>query len=78
MPATDIHATGQPDTPVEVITSLLQQALQTSDSAASKDLVQQAYDVVSGLDTYLEAVSTPPSQVNTVRQTCHLLNCMNM
>ncbi|KAL0056085.1 hypothetical protein WJX82_007602 [Trebouxia sp. C0006] len=61
--ANDIHASGQPDTPVEVITALLQSALATENVADVKKQLQKAYDVVAGLDPYLEAVSTPPSTV---------------
>ncbi len=61
--ANDIHASGQPDTPVEVITALLQSALATENVADVKKQLQKAYDVVAGLDPYLEAVSTPPSKV---------------
>ena len=60
---TDVHASGQPDTPVEVITALLQSALAAEDVADVKTQVQKAYDVVAGLDPYLESVSTPPSTV---------------
>jgi NAD(P)-dependent dehydrogenase (short-subunit alcohol dehydrogenase family)/predicted O-methyltransferase YrrM len=59
----DIHATGVPDTPVEVVTDLLGRALQSSSQDESKSLIQQAYDVIAGLDPYLEKVSTPPNQV---------------
>lgn len=59
----DINAAGQPDTPVEVLTALLQQALQTEDSASVRKLVHQAHSIVGGLDPYLEQISTPPSQV---------------
>ena len=62
---TGVHATGQPDTPVEVITALLQSALQSGSVDDMKKQLQQAYDVVAGLDPYLEAVSTPPSAVRT-------------
>ena len=60
---TGVHATGQPDTPVEVITALLHSALQSGSVDDIKKQLQQAYDVVAGLDPYLEAVSTPPSAV---------------
>lgn len=60
---TGVHATGQPDTPVEVITALLHGALQSGNVDDIKKQLQQAYDVVAGLDPYLEAVSTPPSAV---------------
>lgn len=60
---TGVHATGQPDTPVEVITALLHGALQSGSVDDIKKQLQQAYDVVAGLDPYLESVSTPPSAV---------------
>ena len=59
----DVHASGQPDTPVEVITALLQSALASENVADVKQQLQKAYDVVAGLDPYLESVSTPPSTV---------------
>lgn len=61
--SSDIHASGQPDTPVEVITALLQSALAAENVADVKSQLQKAYDVVSGLDSYMESVSTPPSSV---------------
>ncbi len=70
--ANDLHASGQPDTPVEVITALLQSALATENVADVKKQLQKAYDVVAGLDQYLEAVSTPPS---TVRR-ASVINCL--
>lgn len=63
--AVDIHATGQPDTPIEVITDLLQKALKQDSLEGQKQLVQQALDVAGGLDGYLEKYSTPPPQVCT-------------
>ena len=59
-----LHPERAPDTPMEVITELLKRALHTDDPSASKALVQRAYDVASGLDDYLEAVSSPPSEVS--------------
>lgn len=61
--AQNIHASGQPDTPVEVITALLQNALASDNVSDVKSHLQKAYDVVAGLDPYLESVSTPPSSV---------------
>ena len=61
--AVNIHASGQPDTPVEVITALLQSALASDNVADVKTQLQKAYDVVAGLDPYLESVSTAPSKV---------------
>ena len=55
---------------MEVITDLLKRALHTDDSTASKALVQRAYDVASGLDEYLEAVSSPPSEVDIPATSC--------
>ena len=55
---------------MEVITDLLKRALHTDDASASKALVQRAYDVASGLDDYLEAVSSPPSQVEIRATSC--------
>lgn len=62
--AADVHATGQPDTPIEVITDLLQKALQQNSFEGQKQLVQQALDVAGGLDAYLEKVTSPPPQVS--------------
>eukprot|EP00878_Enallax_costatus_P015587 GHUV01016327.1.p1 GENE.GHUV01016327.1~~GHUV01016327.1.p1 ORF type:complete len:470 (+),score=128.07 GHUV01016327.1:350-1759(+) len=59
----DIHATGQPDTPIEVITDLMQKALQQSSLEGQKQLVQQALDVAGGLDAYLEKATSPPPKV---------------
>ena len=70
---TGVHATGQPDTPVEVITALLHSALQSGSVDDIKKQLQQAYDVVAGLDPYLESVSTPPSAVRVT-----MLICMSM
>lgn len=63
--AVDIHATGAPDTPVEVITDLLERALKADDLQEVKKLVQQSYDVAGGLDPYMDKISTPPSKVCT-------------
>lgn len=60
----DANAAGQPDTPVEVLTALLGKALKLQDPAAVRELVQQAYAVVAGLDPYLDQISTPPSQAS--------------
>lgn len=59
-----IHATGQPDTPIEVLTDLLGRAVNEKNDAKHRELVSEAYRIVSGLDPYLEKSSTPPSQVN--------------
>ena len=58
-----IHETGQPDTPVEVLTDLLQRADKESDIENLRKLVNQACKLVSGLDPYLEEISTPSSSV---------------
>ena len=59
----DLNATGQPDTPVEYLVSVLGQALRAHDPQKMRALVQDAYDVVAGLDPYLDSISTPPSHV---------------
>jgi hypothetical protein len=46
--AVDIHATGQPDTPVEVLTHLLQAALKQKNLDDTHSIVQQALDIVGG------------------------------
>lgn len=46
--AVDIHATGQPDTPVEVLTHLLQTALKQTSLEDTHSIVQQALDIVGG------------------------------
>ena len=63
-----IHATGQPDTPVEVLTDILKQADQEQDVTQLRKLVNQAYKLVSGLDPYLDEISTPPSSVSCISQ----------
>ena len=60
----NIHETGQPDTPVEVLTDILGRATQEQDVAKLRALVEQASKLVSGLDPYLEAISTPASPVS--------------
>ena len=62
----NVHATGQPDTPVEVLTALLGEAQREEDVGRLRELVDQAYRLVSGLDGYLDSISTPPSQVRRV------------
>jgi hypothetical protein len=49
--AVDIHATGQPDTPVEVLTHLLQTALKQTSLEDTRSIVQQALDIVGGKPT---------------------------
>jgi hypothetical protein len=46
--AVGIHATGQPDTPVEVLTHLLQTALKQKKLDDTHSIVQQALDIVGG------------------------------
>ena len=58
-----VHATGQPDTPVECLVDILDRALQASDMQKMKALVEHAYNLASGLDPYLDVISTPPSKV---------------
>ena len=58
-----VHATGQPDTPVECLVDILERALQAGDIQDMRPLVEHAYKLASGLDPYLDAISTPPSQV---------------
>lgn len=60
----NIHSTGQPDTPVEVLVDVLGEAMRAPDIAAMRVLVERAYKLVAGLDPYLDAVSTPPSPVS--------------
>ena len=60
----NIHETGQPDTPVEVLTDILGRATQEQDVGKLRALVEQASKLVSGLDPYLEVISTPASPVS--------------
>ena len=60
----DIHATGQPDTPAEVVTHLLENALRSDDIKEIKRLVQRSHHVIGGLDPYLDQISTRPSKVS--------------
>ena len=59
----DLNATGQPDTPVEYLVDVLGQALRAHDPQQMRALVQDAYNIVAGLDPYLDSISTPPSHV---------------
>jgi hypothetical protein len=59
-----VHATGQPDTPIEVLEDILSQASKEKDVEQLRHLVQRAHKLVSGLDPYLEHISTPPSDVS--------------
>lgn len=63
-----IHKTGQPDTPVEVLVDLLGKALQATDPKETRDILESAYNLAKGLDSYLDAISTPPSEVHAVQQ----------
>ena len=67
-----VHATGQPDTPVECLVDILDRALQASDMHQMKALVEHAYSLASGLDPYLDVISTPPSKVDWHRM-AHLV-----
>lgn len=58
----DINATGQPDTPLEVINALLAQSLDAASPEEAKRLVQQAYRISSGLDAYLDKMLSPVPQ----------------
>lgn len=49
-----INATGQPDTPMEVINDLLAKALQATTLEGMKKDVEKAYRISSGLDQYLD------------------------
>lgn len=61
--SSSIHETGQPDTPVEVLTDILSKADCEKDVEVLRKLVNQAYKLVSGLDPYLDQISTPSSEV---------------
>ncbi len=63
-----VHKTGQPDTPVEVLVDVLGKALQSSDIHEVKELLENAYKLAHGLDPYLDAISTPPSEVHAVHR----------
>ena len=49
-----INATGQPDTPMEVINDLLAKALQATTLEDMKKGVEKAYRISNGLDPYLD------------------------
>lgn len=59
----DMNAAGQPDTPMEFLTDLLGKALHCNDPSEAQALVKQAHSIASGLDPYLDSISTPPSEV---------------
>ena len=65
-----MHATGQPDTPVECLVDILERALKAGDNDSMRALVEHAHKLASGLDPYLDAISTPPSQVSSMRLFC--------
>ena len=67
-----IHSTGQPDTPVEVLVDLLGRALHAAEPGEMRQLVERAYKLVAGLDSYLDAVSTPPSPVRRLLAAGHI------
>lgn len=57
-----INATGQPDTPMEVINDLLGKSLTTKSPEDMKALVEQAYRISNGLDSYLDRMLSPVPQ----------------
>ena len=58
-----VHQTGEPDTPIEVITALLGKALSASDAGDRESLLKQAHEIAAGLDPYLDSISSPPDPV---------------
>lgn len=60
----DIHATGQPDTPVEVLTHLLQTALSQTSLGEVHSTVQQALDIVAGGLHFLHVVLGEPCMLH--------------
>lgn len=59
-----IHTTGLPDTPVECLVDVLGKALRSTNHREVMEFVEHAYKLAQGLDPYLDAISTPPSQVD--------------
>ena len=55
----NINATGQPDTPMEVINKLLGESLETTSPEDMKQLVKDAYRISNGLDPYLDRMLSP-------------------
>lgn len=56
-----------PDTPLEILVDVLTKAMVVASSSASvpqelKCHLQEALDIASGLDNYLEEMSTPESE----------------
>ncbi len=49
---------------MECLVDILDRALKAGDIESMRPLVEHAYKLASGLDPYLDAISTPPSQVN--------------
>jgi len=62
----DIHATGQPDTAIEVLTDLLQQAIQETTLEGQRNLVEQALKIAAGLDEYLDKATSAPPKVGLI------------
>eukprot|EP00892_Ulva_mutabilis_P009624 jgi/Ulvmu1/7033/UM033_0092.1 len=60
--AEKINATGQPDTPMEVINNLLGKSLGATSPEDMKKLVQEAYRISNGLDPYLDRMLSPVPQ----------------
>ena len=58
----DINATGQPDTPLEVVNDLLAKSLKAASADEMKGLVEQAFRVSNGLDPYLDRMLSPVPQ----------------
>ncbi len=71
----NLNATGQPDTPIEVLTDLLSKALQCKDPSEAQALVKGAHGIASGLDPYLDSISTKPSEVQAL---LHILRASNI
>ena len=49
---------------------ILERALKAGDIESMRPFVEHAYKLASGLDPYLDAISTPPSQVSLICETC--------
>lgn len=54
-----INATGQPDTPLEVINDLLAKSLDAKSPDDMEKYVREAYRVSNGLDPYLDSMLSP-------------------
>lgn len=70
-----LHATGQPDTPVEVVTEILGRATKEADESKLRSLVDEAHRLVSGLEPYLESITTPPTAVRIAASGFTCLQC---